>query len=287
MLRLTPRNHDGQYVVRWRIEVSTDCRLDQHEDAFGNITHVFTAEGPLDELTVTVEGEVETHDTAGHRARRRSSAFRRASICARPPSPAPDDGNREFAPTRAKQAGGDTLELLHALLDARSTNRSAFDTDPTHAATTGRRGLRAQARRLQDLTHIFIAAARGARHSGALYRRISCAAVTASSIRRPAMPGRRPSCRASAGSRSIQPTGSARPTPMSASPSGSTISAPRRCAGPAMGGGRRNARRCDVQRRPGDAADAELTCSHRAAFVNRGNRHHDRAAVPGRIGRES
>jgi transglutaminase-like putative cysteine protease len=44
MLRLTPRNHDGQYVARWRIDVSTDCQLDQHEDAFGNITHVFTAE---------------------------------------------------------------------------------------------------------------------------------------------------------------------------------------------------------------------------------------------------
>src|SRR5262245_54931218 len=58
MLRLTPRNHDGQYVARWRIDVSTDCRLDQHEDAFGNITHVFTAEGPFTELAVAVEGEV-------------------------------------------------------------------------------------------------------------------------------------------------------------------------------------------------------------------------------------
>src|SRR6266576_7361846 len=65
MLRLTPRNHDGQYVARWRIDVSTDCRLDQHEDAFGNITHAFTAEGPLDELKVLVEGEVETRDTNG------------------------------------------------------------------------------------------------------------------------------------------------------------------------------------------------------------------------------
>ena len=33
MLRLTPRNHDGQYVMRWRIDISADCRLDQHEDA--------------------------------------------------------------------------------------------------------------------------------------------------------------------------------------------------------------------------------------------------------------
>src|SRR5437660_1064314 len=64
-LRLTPRNHDGQYVVSWRIDVSADCRLDHHEDAFGNITHSFTAEGPLDELTVRVDGEVDTQDTSG------------------------------------------------------------------------------------------------------------------------------------------------------------------------------------------------------------------------------
>src|SRR5947208_3346704 len=64
-LRLTPRNHDGHYVIHWRIEVSEDCRLDHHEDAFGNITHTFTAEGPFSELSVHVDGEVETQDTNG------------------------------------------------------------------------------------------------------------------------------------------------------------------------------------------------------------------------------
>ncbi len=65
MLRLTPRNHDGQFVVDWHIDVSADCRLDQHEDAFGNISHTFTADGPFDELVVAVEGQVETRDTEG------------------------------------------------------------------------------------------------------------------------------------------------------------------------------------------------------------------------------
>ena len=64
-LRLTPRNHDGQYVENWRIDLSENCQLDQHEDAFGNITHVFSVEGPLSELRVLVEGEVDTQDTAG------------------------------------------------------------------------------------------------------------------------------------------------------------------------------------------------------------------------------
>jgi transglutaminase-like putative cysteine protease len=65
ILRLTPRNHDSQYVARWGIDISADCRLDQHEDAFGNIAHTFTADGPLAELSVRAEGEVETRDSQG------------------------------------------------------------------------------------------------------------------------------------------------------------------------------------------------------------------------------
>src|ERR1022692_2677586 len=65
VLRLTPRNHEGQYVIGWRIDVSADVRLNAHEDAFGNLTHVFTADGPFEELSVEVDGEVETHNTDG------------------------------------------------------------------------------------------------------------------------------------------------------------------------------------------------------------------------------
>ena len=43
MLRLTPRGYDGQHVVNWRIDLSEDCLLHRHEDAFGNIIHSFTA----------------------------------------------------------------------------------------------------------------------------------------------------------------------------------------------------------------------------------------------------
>ena len=32
-LRLTPRNHEGQYVENWRIDLSENCQLDQHEAA--------------------------------------------------------------------------------------------------------------------------------------------------------------------------------------------------------------------------------------------------------------
>ena len=64
ILRMTPGSHDGQYVAEWQIDVSTDSRLDVHQDAFGNVTHVLTY-GPIADLTITVEGLIETHDTGG------------------------------------------------------------------------------------------------------------------------------------------------------------------------------------------------------------------------------
>ena len=64
ILRMTPGSHDGQYVAEWQIDVSTDSRLDMHQDAFGNVTHVLT-HGPIADLTIHVEGLIETHDTGG------------------------------------------------------------------------------------------------------------------------------------------------------------------------------------------------------------------------------
>src|SRR5438093_5339837 len=66
ILRMTPSSHDGQYVAEWQIDVSTDSRLDMHQDAFDNVTHVLT-HGPIADLTICVEGLIETHDTGGDR----------------------------------------------------------------------------------------------------------------------------------------------------------------------------------------------------------------------------
>ena len=46
MLRLDPAPITTASTSRaGAIDVSADCRLDQREDAFGNITHAFTADG--------------------------------------------------------------------------------------------------------------------------------------------------------------------------------------------------------------------------------------------------
>jgi len=158
MLRLTPRNHDGQYVISWHIDVSADCRLDQHEDAFGNICHAFTAEGPFSELVVSVEGEVETRNTdgivTGAIERFPPSLFLRET-----PLTKADDAIAGFAAAARTAAGSDTLKLLHGLL-AGLHEDITFDPDPTHAATTAAEAFALKRGVCQDLTHIFIAAAR-------------------------------------------------------------------------------------------------------------------------------
>jgi len=173
MLRLTPRNHEGQYVVRWRIDVSADCRLDQHEDAFGNISHAFTAEGPFSELNVLVEGEVETRDTEG---------VVRGAVERFPPSlylretalTTADAALTAFAAAARDAAGTDVLKLLHALLE-RVHRELRYDPDPTQVTTTAAEAFALGGGVCQDLSHIFIAAARSlgipARYVGGYLRR--------------------------------------------------------------------------------------------------------------------
>ena len=159
-LRMTPRNHDGQYVVDWRIDVSGDCRLDAQEDAFGNITHTFSVDGPLDTLRLLVEGEIETQDAHGI-MRGTIEHFPPSLFLRTTPLTAPDAAIIAFANEVRAGAGadGNALGLLHALL-ARIHDEVAFDTDPTKASTTAAEAFALKRGVCQDLTHIFIAAAR-------------------------------------------------------------------------------------------------------------------------------
>lgn len=172
-LRLTPRNHDGQYVIDWRIDVSENCRLVHHEDAFGNITHTFTVEGPFTELEVTADGEVETTDLNGFVngtvERFPASLFLRQTALTEP-----DAAIFAFAREIKAKSSNDALELLHLLLN--EVHRTiTFDVDPTHAATTAAEAFALKRGVCQDLTHVFIAAARAleipARYVGGYFHR--------------------------------------------------------------------------------------------------------------------
>lgn len=157
ILRLTPRNHDGQYVVSWRIDVSEGCHLRAHEDAFGNITHTFALEGPIRDLRVQVVGEVETQDTAGIvtgiKERFPPSLFLRSTDLT-----TADADITSFAESVLPNET-DRIARLHALMDEIAATMS-FDPDPTHASTTASEAFKLKRGVCQDFAHIFAACAR-------------------------------------------------------------------------------------------------------------------------------
>jgi transglutaminase-like putative cysteine protease len=167
-LRMTPRNHEAQYVVSWRIIASADCKLDRHEDAFGNITHSFTADGPIDELIVHAEGQVEIENSHGL-VQGAIERFPPGLFLRETSLTEADDAIAAAARAVEADAGPDVLSVLHALV-SHLHGGMAFDSHPTSVVTTAREAFALKRGVCQDFTHIFIAAAR---HLGIPARYIS------------------------------------------------------------------------------------------------------------------
>lgn len=157
-LRLTPRGHDGQFVRRWRVEIDADGRLDRSEDAYGNIMHVFSIDGPVHELSILVDGDVETNDADGMLTGTierfpllfwlRETRLTRA-----------DPAIAEFARDISGGEGGDILRTLHAI-NAAIFRDMRFAVGDTDATTTAAQAFAARGGVCQDFAHLFVAAAR-------------------------------------------------------------------------------------------------------------------------------
>lgn len=157
-LRLTPRNHAGQYVVNWRIDVSADCRLEPQQDAFGNVIHAISVAGPLSELRLLAEGEVETQDTAGM-VRGAVERFPPTLFLRETALTHADKAILVYAAQFPRPAASNTLATLHELL-AQLHQDIAFDAQASSAAPSAADAFRAARGISQDLAHIFIAVAR-------------------------------------------------------------------------------------------------------------------------------
>jgi transglutaminase-like putative cysteine protease len=157
ILRLTPGSHDGQYVAEWQIDVSTDSRLHAHQDAFGNLTHVLT-EAAISDLTINVEGLIETHDTGGvlrgTDERFPPSLFLRTTALTTV-NPAMAAVSRELR----SESEADVLGFLHALM-LQINDHMTFDVDPTNSGTSAAEAFGLKRGVCQDYAHIFIACAR-------------------------------------------------------------------------------------------------------------------------------
>jgi transglutaminase-like putative cysteine protease len=159
-LRLTPRGHDGQFIVNWRIDIDHDCRLASTTDPFGNTVHAFTVDGPLDKLIITAEGEIETQDMTGV-LRGQVERFPATVFLRETALTASDTAIRDMANDVATRSA-DRLDLLHLLM-GEIAGRMHFDTARTDSGTSAIEAFSIGKGVCQDFAHVLIA---GARHLG-------------------------------------------------------------------------------------------------------------------------
>ncbi len=158
VLRLTPRSHDGQYVVEWRLDIDQDCRIDQSNDPFGNILHTFTVEGPLADLAIIAEGSVETTDVSGV-VTGQIERFPPVVFLRDTPLTTADAAIRDFAETTAAKPTSGKLDLMHAIMDG-IRERMRFEIDATDTGTSAVEAFALGDGVCQDFAHVFIATTR-------------------------------------------------------------------------------------------------------------------------------
>lgn len=154
-LHVKPSDHDGQRVIHWRVDVDVDGLLRERRDAFGNVLHLFSADGPVTSLSIRISGEVEVGETAGL-VRGAAEPLSTALFLRATDLTAADAALRDW--TASTQAE-DLLGRLHGLM-RRLHAEMTFDTQATGVATTAAEAFARRRGVCQDYAHIFIAAAR-------------------------------------------------------------------------------------------------------------------------------
>ncbi|ETX30601.1 transglutaminase family protein [Roseivivax isoporae] len=159
--RLWPADNAAQRVLSWSVDVPGGVVGASFRDGAGDMTQTVSVRGPVTELTVTVEGQIETADTAGvlkgHRELVPPSAYltatRRTALTAELRGLSRDalDGLE----------GAGTLDRAHALMRA-VANAIAFVPGETEPATTASEALNGGQGVCQDHTHVLIAIAQAA-----------------------------------------------------------------------------------------------------------------------------
>ena len=157
-LRLTPRSDSSQNVLRWSIGAPGGTT--QQTDAFGNILHILVCDGIHEDITITVEGLVDSADTTGivdhHPGEDRvpREIYLRPTELTRPDEPVCD-----LAAPLAPAFAGDRLDALHQL--SRAVAQAVdYRKGETNVTSTAAQALAAGFGVCQDQAHVFAAAAR-------------------------------------------------------------------------------------------------------------------------------
>jgi transglutaminase-like putative cysteine protease len=158
LLRLTPRPHEGQAVLDWRVTRSDGAPVASFTDGLGNICGFVGRRGPIPAVSISVVGRVRTSDVGG-RVRGALEPLPPGYYLRATEPTSPTVKVLAFAEAAiGKAKGRKALEALLAAVRERLAPAAASDqAEPSAtAALDAGRGVPA------DYAHLFVAAARTA-----------------------------------------------------------------------------------------------------------------------------
>lgn len=158
ILRVQPQDSAGQKVLSWRLSVPPFARLTEGRDAYDNVLQTLYIDRPHGEITLSIEGEVETADEHGV-VRGVAEPFPPTFFLRQTELTAPDGAVEALAASARAASDGSALDLAHRLMEK---VRDAVDyrIGETHAATTAAEAVGHGYGVCQDHTHVFCSAAR-------------------------------------------------------------------------------------------------------------------------------
>jgi transglutaminase-like putative cysteine protease len=156
--RLQPTAYDGQTVLDWQVTVTDGIKGGHFCDGAGDHVQAWTIQGPVSEITVSVQGRVQTTDLIGvlrgHRERTPPQCYLQSTHATQA-----DIALANLA--ASANAGAGDLAAAHRL-SALISDTIAYTPGSTHAATTAAEALALGQGVCQDQTHALLAIARRA-----------------------------------------------------------------------------------------------------------------------------
>lgn len=156
LIRLHPRNYNGQQVLSWRVTSENGRDLPSTFDGYGNVLHMLTRDLMHSSASIVAVGEVETADTSGivqgcvetlpEAYYRRQTEYTIADAAI-------------TALAHETEAAFDAIDRLHRLM-LRIRWCVAYEPGATTSGTTAAEALASGRGVCQDHTHIFLSSAR-------------------------------------------------------------------------------------------------------------------------------
>lgn len=157
LLRLVPRDHDGQRVVHWAVEVNDEPVENFRPNGCGDMEALWISRQHMDMVKIVAGGLVATRDTAGVVAGLAGQVDPAVFLRETPLTAA----NADIRALMALPPEEGDLARLHAL-SAAVLDACAYRPGTTHHESTAAEALAQGSGVCQDHAHIFIGAARAA-----------------------------------------------------------------------------------------------------------------------------